>query len=213
MKITKPTIIVLTLILAGFANTSSASEITGVLSTGLTGTVNETLTGIVVTPPVVTPTSTGGGSGGGGGTPITTPVGILSSAEIISTSSAPDLLTTLLVFGTTDSEVIILQRFLNSQGYIVSTSGSGSPSNESNYFGVKTKNALIKFQKAQGLTANLGTLDPQTINKINSIYSQSNQTTITDTQKQALIVSLRAQLASLMAQLIALLQAKMPKTQ
>lgn len=66
MKITKLIIIILTVVLAGYANISFASEFLGVLSTGLTGTVNETLTGTVLAPVVITPTGTGGSTGGGG---------------------------------------------------------------------------------------------------------------------------------------------------
>ena len=105
---------------------------------------------------VAVPPSTGGGggggssgggssSGGGGGgsiVPIVTPILTATSGPVTSsifTSSSTPLLITPLAFGVTDSEIIVLQRFLNSQGYTVSTSGSGSSGNESNYFGTKTK--------------------------------------------------------------------------
>jgi hypothetical protein len=67
MKINKLIIFAFVLSLVGCANTSFASEVTGNLSTGLTSSVNETLTGTVVAPSIVIPTNTGGGSSGGGG--------------------------------------------------------------------------------------------------------------------------------------------------
>ncbi len=47
--------------------------------------------------------------------------------------------------------VINLQKFLNLKGFKVSVSGAGSPGNESNYFGAKTKIALAKWQKSVGI--------------------------------------------------------------
>ncbi|MEI6553549.1 MAG: peptidoglycan-binding domain-containing protein [bacterium] len=86
----KLTVIVLTLVLASHANTSYAYEFTGVLLTGLTGSVNETLTGIVVNPPIITPIITTGSSyssgGGGGGSYV--PVSVL-----ISTTTSTSTLT------------------------------------------------------------------------------------------------------------------------
>jgi hypothetical protein len=67
MKITKLIIFAFVLSYVGCANASFASEVTGNLSTGLTSSVNETLTGTVVNLPVVIPTNTGGGSSSGGG--------------------------------------------------------------------------------------------------------------------------------------------------
>jgi hypothetical protein len=52
-----------------------------------------------------------------------------------------------LVLGMTDPDVFLLQKFLNSRGFIVSSSGVGSTGLETNYFGEKTKKALIKFQE------------------------------------------------------------------
>lgn len=46
-----------------------------------------------------------------------------------------------------DTEVQKLQKFLNSQGFKLSDSGYGSEGNETNFFGNRTKKALIKFQE------------------------------------------------------------------
>jgi hypothetical protein len=53
----------------------------------------------------------------------------------------------------TGNDVKVLQEFLNSKGFIVSLTGPGSPGNESTYFGSKTWDALVKFQKSVGIHA------------------------------------------------------------
>jgi peptidoglycan hydrolase-like protein with peptidoglycan-binding domain len=50
-------------------------------------------------------------------------------------------------------EVLLLQQFLNAHGFEVATSGPGSPGDETDFFGMKTYNALVKFQDANGLPA------------------------------------------------------------
>ncbi len=52
-----------------------------------------------------------------------------------------------LQFGDTDEEVKLLQKFLNSQGFIISPTGAGSIGKETNYFGLLTKQALVKYQE------------------------------------------------------------------
>lgn len=48
----------------------------------------------------------------------------------------------------THPDIKSLQIFLNNHGFVVATSGPGSLGNETNYFGSKTKAALIKFQES-----------------------------------------------------------------
>ncbi len=57
--------------------------------------------------------------------------------------------------GSVQSGVAALQKYLNTKGYVVNeTPGeAGSPGNESNYFGEKTKQAVIKFQQDNGIPA------------------------------------------------------------
>jgi len=62
---------------------------------------------------------------------------------------------------TRGEDVRSLQRFLNQHKFTVSDSGAGSPGWETNYFGPKTKAALIKFQIANNIPAT-GYFGPQT---------------------------------------------------
>jgi len=55
--------------------------------------------------------------------------------------------------GMTNNDVKSLQIYLNNHGYIISEIGPGSKGNETTYFGLKTKNAVILFQKANNLIA------------------------------------------------------------
>ena len=53
--------------------------------------------------------------------------------------------------GDRGEDVRDLQRFLNGMGFTVSTEGPGSPGNETDLFGGKTKAALIQYQLSKGL--------------------------------------------------------------
>ena len=53
----------------------------------------------------------------------------------------------------TDQEVKKLQMYLNSKGYTLASSGPGSAGQETTYFGIRTKTALMRFQKDHGITA------------------------------------------------------------
>jgi hypothetical protein len=57
-------------------------------------------------------------------------------------------------------DILALQQFLNAQGFTVATTGPGSPGNETDFFGMKTYQALVKFQAANDLppTGHLGPL-------------------------------------------------------
>jgi hypothetical protein len=56
--------------------------------------------------------------------------------------------------GMTDPDVKELQKFLNTHGFPVATTGSGSKGKETTFYGSLTYNALIKFQKAHNLPTN-----------------------------------------------------------
>ena len=67
-----------------------------------------------------------------------------------------------LELGMTGADVKALQQWLNANGYRVAESGYGSPGNETTKFGGATKAALIKFQKANGITPAVGYFGPKT---------------------------------------------------
>lgn len=82
-----------------------------------------------------------------------------------------------LTLGSVDSQVTELQKFLNAQAFAVADSGPGSPGNEIDVFGLKTKAALIRFQQAHadkvlaplGLTIATGFFGTTTRNYIDGI--------------------------------------------
>ena len=53
----------------------------------------------------------------------------------------------------TGDDVLRLQQFLNTHGFIITNSGSGAPGNETDFFGSLTRKALAQFQNANGLPA------------------------------------------------------------
>lgn len=73
----------------------------------------------------------------------------------------PFIFTKNLKWGMVDGEVKELQKFLNTHGFPVSLSGAGSLGNETTYFGLRTKAAVILFQKAKGLVPD-GIVGPKT---------------------------------------------------
>ncbi len=89
-------------------------------------------------------------------------VAALALTLVVSTSaSAAYMHTGLLKMGMTSSQVMSLQQTLNCGGFLISTTGAGSPGMESMYFGAKTKAAVMSFQMAKGLGAD-GVVGAQT---------------------------------------------------
>lgn len=104
----------------------------------------------------------------------------ISSSEYLkqqesSGNTKNNILTKNLRIGDVDPEVIILQKFLNENGFIVSASGPGSLGRETELFGRNTREALIRFQEANkdsilapyGLTSGTGILGDSTLEFIN----------------------------------------------
>ena len=116
-----------------------------------------------------TSVSSGGGGGGSGvahpttittlptgnTTPVVTPI---VTTPTVTPTTKPIITTSKfkfthdLKFGMTDIDIKELQEYLNAKGFVISKTGNGSPGKESTYFGLKTQNALIKFQKANKIT-------------------------------------------------------------
>lgn len=72
------------------------------------------------------------------------------------------LFTKNLKHGMKDQEVLELQKYLNSHASPISTSGVGSLGKETTYFGLATKSALIKYQKANNIVPSIGFFGPTT---------------------------------------------------
>ena len=70
-----------------------------------------------------------------------------------------------LTLGSRGAAVKDLQMYLNSSGYKVSESGAGSPGNETEFFGSKTKVALGKWQAANNVSPAAGYFGPLTRSK------------------------------------------------
>ncbi|MBP6859253.1 MAG: Ig-like domain-containing protein [Candidatus Magasanikbacteria bacterium] len=87
------------------------------------------------------------------------------------------LFTRDLKIGMSGEDVRQLQKYLNKNGFIVSQSGHGSIGNESDYFGVKTKQAVMQMQKTQKVnTASYGNFDG-TVRKHIGCTVQSDKST------------------------------------
>ena len=84
-----------------------------------------------------------------------------------------------LSIGSRGDDVKSLQQLLNKKGYLISSSGPGSPGNETDYFGKLTKAAVIRFQEANasqilhplGLTSGTGYVGPSTRSLLNNMIS------------------------------------------
>ena len=76
-----------------------------------------------------------------------------------------------LTIGSTGEDVRELQKILNAEGFTIAKTGPGSPGNESTYFGLLTKQALIKYQNFYrselGITAGTGYFGPATMKFVN----------------------------------------------
>lgn len=95
-----------------------------------------------------------------------------------------------LFFGISGSDVFDLQKILNQDSETqISTSGDGSPGNETTYFGILTKNAVEKFQikysdyvlKPAGLALPTGYIGQYTRDFLNIRFGNEASTTISNT--------------------------------
>jgi hypothetical protein len=70
--------------------------------------------------------------------------------------------------GTSGEDVRQLQIKLNSEGFTISQTGSGSSGNETTYFGELTRQAVVKYQVAKGISPAVGFVGPVTRERLNS---------------------------------------------
>jgi peptidoglycan hydrolase-like protein with peptidoglycan-binding domain len=94
---------------------------------------------------------------------ISTPV--VTTAPV-TVKSTPVVVSKDLKLGMTDPDIKKLQKLLNDKGFTIATSGVGSKGKENEYFGAKTKAALIKYQKANGISPANGYFGPVTKGKM-----------------------------------------------
>ncbi len=157
---------------------------------------------VTITPQSTNCVSGGGGGGGGGGAiaPFVPPqelvAAVVKATPAIPTispatpsASAQPSITALAVspafnktlkIGMTNPDVKRLQQFLNSDpDTIITSSGTGSPGNETEYFGTLTRNALRKFQAKHNIvssgdeqTTGYGLLGPSTRAKIAELFTE-----------------------------------------
>jgi peptidoglycan hydrolase-like protein with peptidoglycan-binding domain len=80
-------------------------------------------------------------------------------------------ITHTLSLGTCSTEVQTLQKMLNSLGFTVAASGTGSPGYEGLLFGSYTQAAVIKFQKQYGITDQRGVVGVATRGKLTQLTS------------------------------------------
>ena len=133
--------------------------------------------------------SSGGGGGGGGSSgsrssrttvtpvvPAVTPAALMCPTGFVCTPSTtlapttpstpplvtPGTFTRSLTVGSSGPDVKALQVYLNTHGYTIATTGPGSPGKETTLFGALTRNALIKFQKANNIVPAVGFFGPIT---------------------------------------------------
>lgn len=67
-----------------------------------------------------------------------------------------------LKMGMRGDDVRLLQELLNREGFPLRESGPGSPGNETNYFGVYTRDALASYQKSFSVSPTAGYFGPKT---------------------------------------------------
>ena len=94
----------------------------------------------------------------------TSPVTASAIVPVTSPVVVPKIVTLSrnLYKGITGEDVRTLQKFLNTHGYVIASTGAGSSGNESTYFGQATLSAVIRFQKDHNITPALGYVGPLT---------------------------------------------------
>ncbi len=97
---------------------------------------------------------------------ISTTANSTATTTVVATSTINHVSSTVftrdLSVGSVGADVLALQKFLNTHGYVIAHSGLGSSGNETNKFGAMTRVALAKFQKAHGISPAAGNFGPMT---------------------------------------------------
>lgn len=104
------------------------------------------------------------------------PAQAVTEVDSVKIEISKNQITKDLKLGDVDEEVLFLQKYLNSRGFLVASSGPGSLGQETTRFGAGTRDALIKFQEANaelilkpfGLKDGTGVVGEMTRKLINS---------------------------------------------
>jgi peptidoglycan hydrolase-like protein with peptidoglycan-binding domain len=107
--------------------------------------------------------------------PAPTPTAPPTAGPVPSSSAPVVYLTSALAKGKTHSDVKALQQVLNSDSdTMISDSGTGSPGNETDFYGAMTEKAVQKFQQKYGIAVpgdpGYGAVGPKTRAKINELF-------------------------------------------
>lgn len=145
------------LTVTGLSNgTSYTFTVTATNSVG-TGSPSSASNSVTPAAPAVAPTKTTSGS-----IPVRRALPVPQAYPVASPApSMAPLSTKILKWKSVGVEVQQLQRYLNTRGFSVAPFGVGSLGRETQYFGLATKAALIRFQKAHGLVGD-GIVGPKT---------------------------------------------------
>lgn len=112
---------------------------------------------------------------------------LIFSIPVFAFAAQVSFFTHNLYFGIQESGVTVLQQILNNDtDTIVSLTGAGSKGNETNYFGQKTKDAVIRFQNKYkneiltplGLSTGTGYVGELTRKKLDLIISNQSSSSI-----------------------------------
>ncbi len=101
----------------------------------------------------------------------------------ISTEAAQCVFTRTLELGSTGEDVRCLQKFLNENGFIIASTGVGSPGNETNLYREKTIEAVKKWQQSKEIfpaTGNFGPLSKEKYNEEFTVAAKPTTEPITE---------------------------------
>jgi hypothetical protein len=106
---------------------------------------------VVISPTIIPPTIISPAPASGASIP-----------TVSATSSLKYIFKRNLATGSIGADVMMLQKYLNANGFILVKSGPGSSGQETSKFGAATRTALIKFQKANNISPAIGYFGPAT---------------------------------------------------